>query len=577
MDRRPDRPQNIDGIKSNPINQRHMPVSRRLTPDYLKRKNTEQPIPRRSNPVSLADNNLRYISRRPDNISDDMKRQAVGQSSRSMLNTTIPSRSYGYGQNPSAYSGNKPNVKKSKKKWSRKRKVVTSILVVLVLILGIGGWFGSRILGDLNKIFHGNIFSDVQALFSTTRLRGEAQGRVNILLAGYQGTGSPEGPLTDSIMVVSLDTRNNTAFAYSIPRDLWVNVPGMGRQKINAANTVTNFSKPGYFKGGMGDLQWIIENDLGIPIQYYALINYNAFEQAVNAVGGITVNIKSPDPRGLYDPNVNKAHGGPLRLPNGPVKLDGLQALALALARGDSPYAYGFPLSDINREQHQRQELIALEQKALSAGVLSNPLKVTHLFDAIGNNVRTDLSLADALRLVQLSKKVNINNIKSYGLNYSGSNALLKTYLTSNGQDALIPAAGYGNYSQIKHYYLSITSNNPVVQENASVVVLNGSNVANLAHTEANVLSSKGFNVVNIGNASNVYPGTMIVDNSNGKDPSSRQMLQQLFPGTITSNDYSSSEARQALNYNANFVVILGQNWQTNNPSNASGSNTTGG
>ncbi len=375
---------------------------------------------------------------------------------RTMLNASLPNSVYGrsMGGQPSSVG-----IKKRKSRWVKRHKIISSFLLIFLIILGVGGWFGSRIIGDLNKVFHGNLFSDVQALFSTTRLNGEAQGRVNVLLAGYQGSSSDEGALTDSIMVVSIDTRNNTAFMLSIPRDLLVHIPGYGYQKINYANSVSSFNKSGYFKGGMGQLQQIVEQDFGIPIQYYALIDYRAFEDAVNAVGGITVNIQSPDPRGLYDPNVDKAHGGPLKLPNGPVNLNGLQALALALARGDSPYAYGFPKSDINREQHQRQELAALEKKALSAGVLTNPLTMTHLFDAIGNNVTTNLSLADALRMAQLVKQVNVSRIKSYGLSYGNSNSdLLTTYYSQTTGDSLIPKAGINNYSQIQSYYNSITS-----------------------------------------------------------------------------------------------------------------------
>jgi LCP family protein required for cell wall assembly len=235
----------------------------------------------------------------------------------------------------------------------------------------------------------------------------------------------------------------------------------MGSQKINVANDNSSFNQPGYFKGGMGQLQQIVEQDFHIPIDYYALIDYTAFKDAVNAVGGINIDIQSPDPRGLYDPNVAKADGGPVRLPNGPVHLNGSQALALALARGDSPYAYGFPLSDINRTQHQRQMLIALEQKALSVGVLENPLTITHLVDAIGNNVQTNLSLADVIELAHLVKKVNLNNIKSYGLTYGGNgpSSLLTTYYIDH-QDALIPRAGLYNYSQIQAYYQQITAAN---------------------------------------------------------------------------------------------------------------------
>ncbi len=373
--------------------------------------------------------------------------------SKTLLNTTLPNSAY----TPNAIlAGQAVSESRPKKRWFKRHKILSTFLVLVIIILGLAGWFGSKLIGDINKVFHGNIFSDVHSLFTTTQLNGEAQGRVNILLAGYQGNNSDEGALTDSIMVVSINTQNNTAFMLSIPRDLLVHFSNAGYQKINYANTESSFNQPGYFKGGMGELQKIIEQDFHIPIDYYGLIDYTAFKDAVNAVGGITIDIQSPDPRGLYDPNVDKAHGGPVRLPNGLVTLNGNQALALALARGDSPYAYGFPLSDINREQHQRQMLAALEKKALSAGVLSNPISVTNLFSALSNNLSTNLNLADALRLAQLVKNINVNNIKSYGLSYSGKNSLLTTYYSRSAGESLIPQAGIQNYSQIQAYYLSL-------------------------------------------------------------------------------------------------------------------------
>ncbi len=408
---------------------------------------------KQQNNFDQKSDNYSNISANSYNLNSMRNNNQPVNRANSLLNKTLTT-------NSGALKNNQP-TKKLKNKWSRKRKVLTSILVVIVVLLGAGTWFGSGIIGNLDKVLHGNVFSDVQALFSTTRLKGESQGRVNILLAGHQGKNSNEGNLTDSIMVVSLDTRKNTAFTFSIPRDLWVKIPGMGSQKINVANDNSSFNQPGYFKGGMGQLQQIVEQDFHIPIDYYALIDYTAFKDAVNAVGGINIDIQSPDPRGLYDPNVAKADGGPVRLPNGPVHLNGSQALALALARGDSPYAYGFPLSDINRTQHQRQMLIALEQKALSVGVLENPLTITHLVDAIGNNVQTNLSLADVIELAHLVKKVNLNNIKSYGLTYGGNgpSSLLTTDYIDH-QDALIPRAGLYNYSQIQAYYQQITAAN---------------------------------------------------------------------------------------------------------------------
>lgn len=478
-----------------------------------------------------------------------------------LFNIAIP----GVGTPPRRSRATSEGKKKIRKKLTKKkifkRAVITSFLLV---IIG-GGFFGYKDLNVINKVFHGNLITDAQALFSTTKLNGESTGRVNILLAGYQGNASDEGPLTDSIMVVSIDTQNNTAFTMSIPRDLWVNVPGIGHEKVNAANTNTSFNQAGYFSGGMGQLQQVVEQKLGIPINYYALIDYTAFEDAVNAVGGITVNIQSPDPRGLYDPNVDKVHGGPLKLPNGPVTLNGLSALALALARGDSPYAYGFPTSDINRTAHQRQMLIALEQKATTAGVLSDPLAISKLVNTLGNNVTTNLTLPDVVRVAQLVKKVNPANIQSYGLSYGGTSPLLMSYAAPDGEDALIPKAGVDNFSQIQQYYQRLTSNNPVVKEGATVVVLNGSNAIGIAAKEAAILKSKGFNVITAADASTEYPTSMVVNLSGGKMPASLQALQATFTSntTFVTSATSPAEATEAQNYNANFVVILGQNWNS--------------
>ncbi len=485
--------------------------------------------------------------------------QAINQSS--LLNTTIPNPRYG-----------QPGItnprQTKRKKWSRKRKILTSILVVFILLIGTTTWFGGQIINNLDKVFHGNPFSDVQALFSSTKLNGESLGRVNILLAGDSADdpGHNGADLTDSIMVLSIDTQNHTAFMMSIPRDLWVYVPGLqSYQKINAANEVTNFSHTGLPNGGMGQLEQIVQTDLGIPIDYYALINYAAFQDAVNAVGGITIDIQSPDPRGIYDAYTH------LKLPNGEVTLNGQEALDLARARGDTPagdVTYGIPNSDYTRTMYQREMLETLAAKAKTLGVITNPLRITSLFNALGNNVQTNFNLQDVLRLVQITKGITPSSLGSYEYSASltgATNPLLIGYVDpASGQDALIPSAGIGNYGQLQQYYLQLTSNSPVVKEGANIVILNASEVNGLAGKERSVLQTKGIDSVTIADASNVYPNTMIVDQSNGKDPASKQLLEQLFPGMVVTTPSGSTEANEAANYpNANFVVILGQNWGT--------------
>lgn len=454
---------------------------------------------------------------------------------------------------------------KKRKKSTKKKVILRSILVMFLIVFGVGGYLGVKALSTLNSIFHGNIISDATAAFNETPLKGEENGRVNILLAGdsVDDPNHAGANLTDSILLLSIDTQNHSAFLLSIPRDLWTYIPGLSSyQKINTANTVSNFHQSGYPSGGMGELEQIIQTQLGIPVDYYGLMDYGAFKDSVDAVGGVTINIQSSNPRGLYDPYTN------LKLPNGIVNLDGEEALNLARARGDGPGSYGFPDSDFDRTDHQRELFLAVASKAKTLGVLANPVKISDLFSALGNNLQTDLSLQNVLRLIQITKNISLTNIQSYAfsstLSSTTPNPILMNYTDpSSGEEALIPSAGIGDFGQLTQYYQQLTSDNPVVKEAPSVVILNASNVNGLASAQRTTLQSKGFNVSAIADANNEYPGTMIVDNTKGTKPNSLKFLQQMYQGTTVTSQSTSTEATEAQGYTADFVVILGQNWQS--------------
>ena len=431
-------------------------------------------------------------------------------------------------------------------------------LALGVMILLVGGWLGWKIFHNSSKAFGGG---NIIGFLNATPLRGEENGRVNILLAGVStdDPGHDGANLTDSIMLVSLDTRNHKAFMLSIPRDLWVNIPGYGHSKINAANAYgdqDHFSENGYTKGGMGLLEKTVAQNFQIPIHYYAKINYTAFRDAVNAVGGVRVNIQSEDPRGLFDPNISKADKGPLKLPNGWQTLKGQTALNLARARGDpcgcGQVEYGFPRSDFDRTEHQRQLLLALKDRIGSASVISNPLKLGSLLDALGNNVKSDFKPSEIRRLYDLGKQIDSKNIESLSLSDADGKNLLASYTSPDGASALAPAAGLDNFSQIQVYLKKIMSNDPVAKESAKIVVLNGGNITGLASKESNVLISKGMNVVAIGDAPATQKATLIVNQSKGSKPATEAKLKALFGANVTTKNTLN-------NYkDADFILILG-------------------
>lgn len=438
----------------------------------------------------------------------------------------------------------------------KKRHIFTKMHVIagiLLLILLGGGWFATKALGNVAKIFHGNVFS----ILTTTKLKGEDVGRVNILMAGNSADDPGHGGanLTDSIMVISIDTKDNTAFLLSIPRDLWVDIPGYGHAKINEAyvdGQAGNFSAPGYTKGGMGLLEEVIHQNFGLTMNYYALVNYGALRDSVNAVGGINVTIQSSDPRGLYDPSIDYATHGPLvKLTNGEHQLNGEAALDLARARGDAYGSYGFAESDFERTQNQRLIVLALKNKVLTAGVLANPIALSNLFDSIGKNVTTNFTLSEARRLYDISKNINNSNVQSVSLNAANGKNLLANYAAPNGESALIPAAGLDNFSQIQAFATRLTTNNAVIREGASVEVLNGTQTSGLAAQAQTTLVAKGLNVTGAGNAAAVAT-TTIIDASGGKDPATLQLLKQLYGSKVTTtNPYANV-------YADTFIVVIG-------------------
>ncbi len=374
-----------------------------------------------------------------------------GQASFPALGATLPA--YGVplaGAQPQVQAA--PHTRRSVKKWLK--RILISILIIVLLA---GVYVGAKFLINASKTFGGNLFGLVQ----NDKLEGEDQGRVNILLAGNSAddAGHAGGDLTDSIMLISLNTKDKTAFVVSIPRDLWVDIPGHGYSKINAAYVYgksDKFSQSGYAVGGMGLLEKVVEQNFDVTINYYALVNYTALRQAVDAVGGVDVTIKSSDPRGLYDPSADystrKPYGPLVKLTNGVHTLNGQQALNLARARGDAYGSYGYAQSDFTRTANQRLLLAALKDKATSAGVATNPVRLGSLLDSIGNNVQTDFKTTEVRRLVTLSQQIPSSSITSVSLNSANGKNLLASYRTYNGQSALVPAAGVDDYSDITAY-----------------------------------------------------------------------------------------------------------------------------
>lgn len=347
----------------------------------------------------------------------------------------------------------KPAKPKKRFKWLKVLLLLflfglLTILFVLVVILAMDV---KNFSGASQKLFG---TSNVLDMIPPQQLQASSDGTVNFLVAGYSADDPGHGgaTLTDSIMVVSINKNTGKGYMLNIPRDLYVQIPGHGSAKINEAyqdGQRDGFNEPGYPSGGMGLLTKIVEDVTGQDIPYYFLVNYAAVRDTVNALGGITVTINSPDPRGIYDPGFKPEEGGPLKLPNGPSTIDGQTALNLTRARGLAPGSYGFPQADFNRSQHQQAVLVGIMNK-LSWRAVLDPRQNKALFDAVANNTQTNLKISEVIPMFSLFMHSNPSAFANYTLrDFNGQN-YLTNYVTPYGQYALIPLAGMYDYSQIQ-------------------------------------------------------------------------------------------------------------------------------
>jgi polyisoprenyl-teichoic acid--peptidoglycan teichoic acid transferase len=339
-----------------------------------------------------------------------------------------------------AYENGTEAELKTKPTW--RKVVLRSFIFLLILLLTgaliIGIWDERNISSATQKLFgSGNLFS----LINSGELQTDDNGRVNVLIAGYSADdpGHAGATLTDSIILLSMNPTKHTGYMLSIPRDLYVPIPGNGHAKINEA----------YKDGGMGLLTQTVQNIFDVQIGYYGLVGYTATRGVVNALGGIDVTINSPDGR-LYDPNRDYTTHGPLvDLTNGMHHLDGEQALNLTRARGDpsaNGISIGFEQSDFQRTADQRLVFSAIKSK-LNWKLVLDPRKNSQILSAVADNVKTDVPIGEARPLFGLFNAIPNSRLQSLNLrNLNGKNYLMSSFYEG---DTLTPAAGFDDFSQI--------------------------------------------------------------------------------------------------------------------------------
>jgi len=212
----------------------------------------------------------------------------------------------------------------------------------------------------------------------------------NILVLGIDRRPNSPDPSwrTDTIMVVAIDHQTDQVGVVSIPRDLYVDIPGMGKGRINQADYYGISTK--YKGGGPALLQRVITETLGIPTQHYVRIKMGGLAELVDALGGVTVTLECP----LYErtPDEHSPNGVvDWNLPAGKVFLDGASAKKFA--------TYRYVTTDFGRARRQQQLIWAIRDRVLQLDVIHH---IPELWKALSNTFTTDLNLLDVIKLAKL-------------------------------------------------------------------------------------------------------------------------------------------------------------------------------
>lgn len=451
----------------------------------------------------------------------------------------------------------KSSGEKNKKRGKKKIILRSALALFLVAVLVVGIFFGNAYL-NAKKIFGGGGNAPaLDANVDPTKLKGEGDGRVNVLMLGKGGAGHDGADLTDTILIMSVDPIQKEASMLSIPRDFWVKTDA-GQSKINAvyANAkykVLNGKKTSDIneraeQAGLNAIESEVEEVFGIPIHYHVMVDFAAFEKAIDTVGGVDINVTKEGVvyERLWNPVKRKSYI--LDVKEGRQHFDGERALFYARSRHTS--ARG----DFDRAERQRAVVLALKDKVMSAGTYGNPVKINQLVNEFGDHVRSNLSTGEVLRVYDIMKGIDSSKVASVGL-ADPPNVLVNTGMI-NGQSVVKPIAGTFDYTAIQSFVRNTLKDGYIKNENASIAVFNGSTVTGLAGKRAEELKSFGYNITVVANApTKDYAKTTLIDLTNGQKKYTKNYLEKRLKVTATTS------LPQGINANgAEFVIILGQN-----------------
>lgn len=367
------------------------------------------------------------------------------------------------------------NNKKSKILKKRKWWHFVFIGFLAILVLSVA-WFFYKTSNVLT------IAGDV-GVYEDFKVKKE-DNRLDILVLGIRGAGDENGGLlADTMILISFDKEKQKAAIVSLPRDLFVEMPEHEKlEKINFAYALGESRRWG--GGGLALSKEVVKYITGVYIDHAIVLNFEGFKELIDTMGGVTIYRDTPFVEGnqwqgegkeaspfwrlvtntenfedndeqkesevnLTDENFKLETQGQyweFYVPTGKSVLNGDAALYYVRSR--------FGSSDFDRIKRQQEVVDSLKNKALSLGVLGNPIKIFSILDIVGDNIRTDMGLGDIREMTNLAQSSDRIPVETGFLDTSQGGLL--TAKTINGSFVLVPSAGDENFDEIRKFFKNI-------------------------------------------------------------------------------------------------------------------------
>ncbi|NPV67789.1 MAG: LCP family protein [Anaerolineae bacterium] len=357
--------------------------------------------------------------------------------------------------------------------------------------------------------------------------------RVNILLLGIDQRRGEQGPFrTDTMIVLSVDPVRRSAVMLSIPRDLWVSIPGFAPGRINTANSLgDSYDFPG---GGPALAAQTVERNLGIRIHHTIRVNFDLFLRAVEAIAPVEICVTETIhdeayPDGSY--GIMTVHFDP-----GCQPMNAEQLLQYARVR----HTQG---GDFDRARRQQQVITAARDRILSLGGVQALLaQAPALWEAARQDIQTTLSFEQLVSLALLAQDIPQENITQAVLD-----ANYVYFETTASGDQVLRLRGDAMRRLVSDLFNPVKMEQEdlralAASETATLSVVNGTTTQGLAAEARDWLQARGFNVVEIGNAtSSGYAHTVIKDYTN--KPYTARLLASLLGLPVTAVQPGSDNA----------------------------------